>query len=113
MLLCLSDARLNGNCSQRDTLPGLEVRLLPHQTIGVAWYIHILCLPTPSDFHSHFRMLKQEHSQYKGGILAYVFVHLIIITSNAYLGLYSDDMGLGARYMIHSIRPSFSDAQQR
>ncbi|KAJ7145709.1 SNF2 family N-terminal domain-containing protein [Mycena epipterygia] len=38
--------------SQKDLLPGLEVRLLPHQAIGVAW------------------MLKREHSGDKGGILA-------------------------------------------
>ncbi|KAJ6542826.1 SNF2 family N-terminal domain-containing protein [Mycena capillaripes] len=38
--------------SQTDLLPGLEVRLLPHQAIGVAW------------------MLKREHSHDKGGILA-------------------------------------------
>ncbi|KAJ7468732.1 SNF2 family DNA-dependent ATPase [Mycena latifolia] len=36
----------------KDLLPGLEVRLLPHQVIGVAW------------------MLKRERSQDKGGILA-------------------------------------------
>ncbi|KAJ7662894.1 SNF2 family N-terminal domain-containing protein [Mycena rosella] len=36
----------------KDLLPGLEVRLLPHQAIGVAW------------------MLKRERSQDKGGILA-------------------------------------------
>ncbi|KAJ7468730.1 SNF2 family N-terminal domain-containing protein [Mycena latifolia] len=39
-------------CSLKDLLPGLEVRLLPHQVIGVAW------------------MLKRERSQDKGGILA-------------------------------------------
>ncbi|KAJ7255040.1 SNF2 family N-terminal domain-containing protein, partial [Mycena haematopus] len=38
--------------SQKDILPGLEVRLLPHQAIGVAW------------------MLKREQSAEKGGILA-------------------------------------------
>ncbi|KAF7373229.1 SNF2 family DNA-dependent ATPase [Mycena sanguinolenta] len=38
--------------SQKDLLPGLEVRLLPHQAIGVAW------------------MLKREQSSEKGGILA-------------------------------------------
>ncbi|KAJ7762016.1 SNF2 family DNA-dependent ATPase [Mycena maculata] len=38
--------------NQRDLLPGLEVRLLPHQAIGVAW------------------MLKRERSPDKGGILA-------------------------------------------
>ncbi|KAJ7131709.1 SNF2 family DNA-dependent ATPase [Mycena crocata] len=37
---------------QKDLLPGLEVRLLPHQAIGVAW------------------MLKREASHDKGGILA-------------------------------------------
>ncbi|KAJ7085372.1 SNF2 family DNA-dependent ATPase [Mycena belliarum] len=37
---------------QKDLLPGLEVRLLPHQAIGVAW------------------MLSRERSQDKGGILA-------------------------------------------
>ncbi|KAJ7886673.1 SNF2 family DNA-dependent ATPase [Mycena leptocephala] len=36
----------------KDLLPGLEVRLLPHQAIGVAW------------------MLKREQSHDKGGILA-------------------------------------------
>ncbi|KII90213.1 hypothetical protein PLICRDRAFT_53299 [Plicaturopsis crispa FD-325 SS-3] len=37
----------------KDLIPGLEVRLLPHQIIGVSW------------------MLRQElHSPYKGGILA-------------------------------------------
>ncbi|KAJ3854506.1 SNF2 family DNA-dependent ATPase [Lentinula lateritia] len=35
-----------------DILPGMNVRLLPHQVIGVAW------------------MLDQERSKYKGGILA-------------------------------------------
>ncbi|KIJ33058.1 hypothetical protein M422DRAFT_70485 [Sphaerobolus stellatus SS14] len=50
-------------------MPGLEVRLMPHQLIGVAW------------------MVKQEKKEIKGGILAlrvYEFV-----TS------YRDDMGLG------------------
>ncbi|KAJ6490225.1 SNF2 family DNA-dependent ATPase [Mycena vitilis] len=37
---------------QKDLLPGLEVRLMPHQAIGVAW------------------MLEREHSNGKGGILA-------------------------------------------
>ncbi|KAF8134681.1 SNF2 family N-terminal domain-containing protein [Mycena galopus ATCC 62051] len=37
---------------QKDLLPGLEVRLLPHQAIGVAW------------------MIKREQSNDKGGILA-------------------------------------------
>ncbi|KAJ6615353.1 SNF2 family N-terminal domain-containing protein [Mycena sp. CBHHK59/15] len=37
---------------QKDLLPGLEVRLLPHQAIGVSW------------------MLKRERSHDKGGILA-------------------------------------------
>ncbi|KAJ6562842.1 SNF2 family DNA-dependent ATPase [Mycena vulgaris] len=37
---------------QKDLLPGLEVRLLPHQAIGVAW------------------MLSRERSHDKGGILA-------------------------------------------
>nr|GAT50264.1 SNF2 family DNA-dependent ATPase [Mycena chlorophos] len=38
--------------SQKDLLPGLEVRLLPHQAIGVSW------------------MLKRERGSDKGGILA-------------------------------------------
>ncbi|KAF8921264.1 SNF2 family N-terminal domain-containing protein [Mucidula mucida] len=37
---------------EKDAIPGLEVRLLPHQIIGVAW------------------MLKKEESKDKGGILA-------------------------------------------
>ncbi|KAK0210806.1 SNF2 family DNA-dependent ATPase [Desarmillaria ectypa] len=37
---------------EKDTVPGLEVRLLPHQLIGVAW------------------MLEKEKSKDKGGILA-------------------------------------------
>ncbi|KAJ7058180.1 SNF2 family DNA-dependent ATPase [Mycena amicta] len=41
-----------GLTSQRDLLPGLEVRLLPHQAIGVSW------------------MLKRERGPDKGGILA-------------------------------------------
>ncbi|KAJ6476379.1 SNF2 family DNA-dependent ATPase [Mycena sanguinolenta] len=45
----MSELGLHG---QKDLLPGLEVRLLPHQAIGVAW------------------MLKREQSSEKGGILA-------------------------------------------
>ncbi|KAI0337147.1 hypothetical protein BDW22DRAFT_1410049 [Trametopsis cervina] len=41
------------HCSKKDVIPGLEVRLLPHQLIGVSW------------------MVDQElHSPHKGGILA-------------------------------------------
>ena len=28
------------NFSQKDLIPGLEVRLLDHQAIGVAWWVH-------------------------------------------------------------------------
>ncbi|KAL4077807.1 SNF2 family N-terminal domain-containing protein, partial [Scleroderma citrinum] len=41
--------------SERDVLPGLEVRLLPHQLIGVSWMVD-----------------QEKISPHKGGILAYV-----------------------------------------
>jgi hypothetical protein len=31
-------------CSDKDLLPGLEIRLLPHQLIGVSWYESFMCL---------------------------------------------------------------------
>ena len=61
--------------SKRDLIPGLEVRLLSHQTIGVAWYAF-----------SHFgissltillRMLAKENSTDRGGILAFVSHHTV------------------------------------
>lgn len=42
------------NPSRQDVLPGLEVRLLPHQVIGVAWMVD-----------------QERNTRYKGGILAY------------------------------------------
>ncbi|EGO02949.1 hypothetical protein SERLA73DRAFT_103014 [Serpula lacrymans var. lacrymans S7.3] len=52
----VQDAMENLNLrDQKDLIPGLEIRLLPHQLIGVSW------------------MVDQElHSPHKGGILAYV-----------------------------------------
>jgi hypothetical protein len=30
--------------SQEDLIPGMEVRLMPHQAIGVAWFVVSSCL---------------------------------------------------------------------
>ncbi len=37
----LPSLRLFIPLSEKDTVPGLEVRLLPHQLIGVTWYAHV------------------------------------------------------------------------
>lgn len=68
---CCNHKELKVSHSQKDLLPGLEVRLLSHQAIGVAWYAfreHSL----RTRANEIFRMLAKEKSSDKGGILAYV-----------------------------------------
>ncbi|PPQ94269.1 hypothetical protein CVT25_004926 [Psilocybe cyanescens] len=61
----------------RDLISGLEVRLLSHQVIGVAWRVpSLFSLLQAVQLISKDRMLQKEKSEDKGGILA-------------------DDMGLG------------------
>jgi len=35
--MCLSPPHATPSFSAKDILPGLEVRLIPHQIIGVSW----------------------------------------------------------------------------
>lgn len=57
--------------SEEDLLPGLDVRLLRHQVIGVAWLVNLVFIP--NIFWANFaRMLEKEHSADRGGILAWV-----------------------------------------
>jgi hypothetical protein len=59
--------------SERDVLPGMEVRLLPHQIIGVSWYVCASSRIRTHSVHLARRMLYQEtKSGRKGGIMACV-----------------------------------------
>jgi hypothetical protein len=73
----------------------MEVRLLDHQVIGVAWYVRNSRVNQLVSTIS--RMIAKETGPDKGGIMAYVLVlsaSISILTCSS-----SDDMGLGMSFV--------------
>lgn len=92
-LLLMLLSQLRTDHSPKDLLPGLEVRLLNHQAIGVAWYLNVDCILafiflTPS---------KDARERKKSGSRRNTCVsHLSLFIDYKFTSVVCrDDMGLG------------------